>query len=104
MDYVAVYITAKDLSEARKIGKALVKERLLGCVNIIPKIESIYWWKGNLEKENEVLLIGKSKKSLAENIVKRVKELHSYSVPCVSIIPLLSGNKEYFKWLEKETK
>ena len=73
MDFVAVYITTKDLEEARKIGETLVRERLLGCVNIIPKIESIYWWKGSLEKENEALVIGKTRKSLINKTMDRIK-------------------------------
>ena len=103
MDFVTVYITAKDLEEARKIGETLIRERLLGCVNIIPKIESIYWWKGNVEKENEAVIIGKTRKSLINKTIARIKEIHSYDVPCVTILPIISGNNDYFEWLEKET-
>ena len=104
MDYVAVYIVAKDVSEARRIGKALVKERLVGCVNIIPHIESLYWWEGKLEEGQEVLLVGKTKHKLSGEVVKRVKELHSYSVPCITILPIISGDTDYFSWLSKETR
>ncbi len=102
-NFIAVYITTTNLEEARKIGKKLVEEKLVGCANIIPAIESIYQWEGKMVEDPEALLICKSKKSLSKKIIKRVKELHSYTVPCVSIIPILEGNKDYFDWLEKVT-
>jgi periplasmic divalent cation tolerance protein len=101
MAYVIAYVTAKDLAEAKKIGEAIVKEKLAACANIIPAIESVYWWKGKVEKDKEALLILKTKKSLVSRLIKRVKEIHSYGVPCVDIIPVTEGNKDYFKWIEE---
>lgn len=101
MTYVIVYITAKDKEEALRIGEKLVREKLAACANIIPSIESIYWWKGNLEKDNEAVLLLKSVQGKAQRIIERVKELHSYDVPCVDVIPISDGNKDYFKWLDE---
>lgn len=102
--YVIAYLTARDQAEAKRIGETLVKEKLAACANIIPSIESVYWWKGNMEEDKESLIILKTKKALAGKLIKRVKELHSYETPCVDIIPVTEGNKDYFKWIEEVTR
>jgi periplasmic divalent cation tolerance protein len=79
----------------------MVREKLAACANIVPAIQSIYWWKGNVEKERESLLMLKTRKSLAAKLIKRVKLIHGYEVPCVDIIPVTDGNKDYFKWIEE---
>ena len=101
MTYVIAYITARDQEEARRIGETVVREKLAACANIIPSMQSIYWWKGSIEDERESLLMLKTKKALAARLIKRVKELHSYEAPCVDIIPVTDGNKDYFKWIEE---
>ena len=102
--YLDVYITTKDEKEARKIADILLEKRLIACANIIPKIESIYWWEGKLEQHGESLLIAKTKATLAEKIIKEVKANHSYSIPSINFLPILKGNKDYFKWIEEVTK
>ena len=104
MMYVIAYITAKSPEEARRIGEAVVRERIAACANIIPAIESIYWWKGKLQKDKETVLILKTKKSLSKKLIKRVKELHSYTVPCIDMIEIIDGNPDFFKWIEEVTK
>jgi periplasmic divalent cation tolerance protein len=101
MSYIIAYIAAKNIAEAKKIGETIVRERLAACANIIPAIESVYWWKGKIERGKESVLLLKTKKSLAGKLIKRVKELHSYEVPCVDIILVTGGNKDYFKWIEE---
>ncbi|HJW96875.1 MAG TPA: divalent-cation tolerance protein CutA [archaeon] len=102
--YVIAYVTARDMMEARRIGETVVREKLAACANIIPAIESIYWWKGNIEDDKETLLLLKTKKLLASKLIKRVKELHSFEIPCVDVIPITEGNMDYFKWIEEVTK
>jgi len=102
--YFIAYITTKNIDEAKKIGETVVKERLAACANIIPAIESVYWWKGKIERDKESLLVLKTKKSLVSKLIKRVKGLHSYDVPGVDIIPVTDGNKDYFKWIEEVTR
>src|SRR3989344_7743467 len=92
MDIVDVYITTKNLKESRKIAKVLIEERLAGCVNIIPKIESMYWWKGKINHHGESLIIAKTKKTSVKKIIYRVKHIHSYSVPCIVSLPITEGN------------
>lgn len=103
-EHVIIYVTAKTKSEARKIANLLVKEKLVACANIIPKIESTYWWKGKIEKSSEASIILKTKKNLAAAITKRIKEIHSYTVPCVISLPITEGNKDYLNWVDKVTK
>lgn len=101
MSYVMIYITAKDENEARSIGETLVKEKIAACVNIIPSVESIYWWKGSVENEKESVLLVKTREDFVGRVVKRVKELHSYDVPCVDVIPITGGNKNYLEWVDE---
>jgi len=102
-EFIAVYITASNLKEAKKIGKILVKERLAGCVNIVPKIESIYRWKGKIEHHTESILIAKTRKVLLKDLIQTVKKHHSYTVPCINALPILEGNPDYLKWVKEET-
>ena len=104
MNLNIVYITTKDKDEARKIGKELVQEKLAACVNIIDQMNSLYWWEGKVQDDNEAILIAKTKESLVSEVVKKVKSLHSYSCPCIISLPILDGNKDYLDWLEKEAK
>jgi periplasmic divalent cation tolerance protein len=101
--YIIVFVTAASEEEAALIGKALVGERLAACVNIIPSIRSIYRWQSRIEDSQEVLLIIKTKSILFENLKKRVKELHSYSVPEIIALPLVDGDEQYLNWLSQET-
>jgi periplasmic divalent cation tolerance protein len=99
-----VYITTKDKDEASRIGKELVKTRLAACVNIIDNMNSMYWWEGKIQNDQEVILIAKTKQSLVKKLIKKVKSIHSYSTPCIISLPILDGNSDYLDWLEKETK
>jgi len=96
-----VYITTKDREEARSIGKKLVEEKLAACVNIIDNMESIYRWKGDVLSENETILIAKTTYSNINPLTQKVKELHSYDVPCVITFNISEqeGNSDYLDWL-----
>lgn len=94
-----VYITAGDMEEARKIGKILIEERLAACVNIFP-ITSIFRWKNNIEDAQEFGIIVKTKSRKVKEIEKRVKEIHSYEVPCVIAFRIDGGSGDYIKWID----
>lgn len=98
-----IYVTARDKDEARRIGRALVESRLAACVNIIDGMNSMYWWNGKVQDDNEAVLIAKTKESLVPDLVAKVKELHSYECPCIVAIPILGGNADFLAWVEKET-
>ncbi len=101
---IIVFITTADKKQAGEIASALVGKGLAACVNIIPKIDSIFTWKNKLEQEQECLLLVKSKKSLMPKLIKLVKSLHSYSVPEIIAIPIIAGNKDYLTWLDESTR
>ncbi|MBU0898635.1 MAG: divalent-cation tolerance protein CutA [Nanoarchaeota archaeon] len=103
-EFVSVYITAKDVEEAEKIANVLVDEKLAACVNIIPGIVSIYNWKGNKERSEEISMFVKTKKSLVKEVIEKVKSVHSYDVPCIVSFPILEGDEDYLKYIEEETK
>ena len=98
-----VYMTAADEDEARRIGRALVEEKLAACVNVIPGMRSIYRWRGEVHDDREVVVIAKTREALVEALVARVKELHSYDCPCVVALPIVAGNPDFLAWIEAET-
>lgn len=98
-----VYVTTGNKEEARTIGKALVEEKLAACANIVGGIESIYRWKDNLETANEYILILKTTYSNITRLTSRIKELHSYDVPCVITVNVSEqeGNPDYLDWIQE---
>ena len=102
-DYIVVFVTAGSEKEGEKIARALLKEKLAACVNIVPGLKSVFRWKGKISTEEEVLLMIKTKDRLFEKLKKRVIELHSYDVPEVIALGILAGNEKYLDWLRKET-
>lgn len=103
MEEIVVFITASDDDEAAKIARMLVESRLAGCINIVKDIRSIYSWQGKIEDEKEVLMIVKTQKTLFDSLMKKVKELHSYTVPEIIAIPIVEGSEDYLKWLKEVT-
>lgn len=102
-DELIVLITAGSGEEALKISKALVDEHLAACVNMVPGIRSIFFWEGKTQDAGETLLIGKSRKPLLEKLVRRVKSLHSYSVPEIIAVPIVGGSQDYLSWVKEST-
>ncbi len=101
---VVIFVTAANKQEAEKIASSLIRERLAACVNIIKNIHSLFWWEGKVDISKEVLLIVKTKRRLANKLIKKVKSLHSYKVPEIIALPIISGNKEYLKWINDSTR
>ncbi len=102
-DVVVILVTAPDQQTAETIGRQLLEERLVACVNIVPGIRSMYWWQGVLEDDEEVLMLLKAPKESVQGIAARVKELHPYSVPEVIATEIVGGLAEYLEWVHKET-
>ena len=100
-DYILVLITASSMEEGEKIAGALVEEGLAACCNIIHGIRSVFKWKGEICKENEVLLLVKSKASIFERLKKRVKTLHSYETPEIIAFSIKDGLKAYLNWIDE---
>jgi len=96
--YSIIYITAGDMIEARKIGRILVEERLAACANISP-ITSIFRWKGNIDEASEFGIIVKTRTEKVKEIEKRVKDIHSYEVPCIISFKIDGGSFDYLEWI-----
>ncbi len=104
MDYIIVLVTTPTLKEATHIATSLVEKRIAACTNIVSNIQSVFRWKGRIEKEKEHLLIIKSRKMLLEKLVKTVKSMHSYEVPEIIAVQIIDGNKDFLNWLKSSVK
>ncbi len=100
---VLVYTTWPSIVEAERAGRQLVERRLGACVNILPGMVSHYWWQGALERAEEVVMIIKTRATLAEPVRQAVKELHSYETPSIMVLPVESVDADYYAWILKET-
>lgn len=103
MDPVFIYMTAGSPDEARRIARVLVDERLAACVNIIDGMTAIYRWEGAVEEGLETVMIAKTRRDRFDDLARRVRELHSYAVPCIVEIPLGRGDAPYLDWLRAES-
>lgn len=99
LQVVIIYTTTKDVKEAKKIGKALVDRKLAACVNIIPKMNSVYRWKGSVEEAEEVILLVKTTDNNVEKVKKSILKMHSYELPCILVFPATSGLDKYLKYI-----
>jgi len=100
---VVIYSTIDKVTTAKKIAQTLVLEKLVACVNIILKIQSIYRWQDNIENNEEVLFIAKTTDKKVKKTIRRIKQLHSYEVPEVIALPIVGGLTEYLQYIEDET-
>jgi len=99
-DRIIVLITAGSEEEARKIGESLVEGKKAACVNIVPGMDSLFWWEGKIDSARESLLLVKTRASLFPEIVEMVKGTHSYDVPEIIALPITAGSEDYLKWLD----
>lgn len=98
--HLIVYISAPSLEMAESIGSGLVEKRLAACVNIIPKIVSIYRWRGEVCRDEEVLLVVKTRDELYDEVEKNVLSMHSYEVPEIVAMRLAKGSEPYLQWVD----
>lgn len=103
MSAVLVYMTAKDKEEAQRVGQALVEARLAACVNILDNMQSMFWWQGGAQSEQEAVLLAKTRVGLVSSLNSKVQEVHSYDCPCVVAVPIIDGNPEFLDWVREET-
>lgn len=103
-ELIVVLVTCGSEEEALKIPNALIEEHLAACTNLVSPIRSIYRWEGKIWDEKECLLIIKTQKQRFEELEKKVKSLHSYSVPEIISLPIAEGSSSYLNWLVEMTK
>jgi periplasmic divalent cation tolerance protein len=97
--YSIVLVTAPDLRTARRLAKAALTRRLVACANLIPKLESHYWWKGKIETGSEVLMLLKTKSSKLSALEKLILAEHPYDTPEFIAVTINRGNRRYVNWL-----
>ena len=98
-----VYTTWPSIVEAERAGRAIVERRLAACVNILPGMVSHYWWQGAIERGEEVVMIIKTRASLAGRVGAAVKDMHSYATPAILVLPIENLDPAYHDWLLAET-
>ena len=99
-EHQIVLITAGSQPEAEGIAEALVSDRLAACVTVIPGVTSVYRWQGEIQRDQEWLLVAKSRGECLGELMERVQALHSYEVPEIIALPLVGGSKVYLSWLD----
>ena len=99
--YAVVLVTAPDVKTARKLARAALKARLIACANLIPNIESHYWWQGKIEGGAEVLLLLKTTTARLATLEKLIMAKHPYDTPEFLVLPISRGNRRYLDWVEQ---
>ncbi len=102
-DVVVVFVTCPTLSTARRLARHLVTRRLAACVNIIPRIESTFFWNGKIERTPETLLVIKTTLARMATLRRTVVELHPYDTPEVLALPVRTGHQPYLRWVLAST-
>ena len=102
-DFFVVLVTAPDMKTARALAKAALQARLIACANLVPKIESHYWWQGKIESGNEVLMILKTTRKRLAALEKLILAKHPYDTAEFLVLPLTSGARRYLVWLSESS-
>lgn len=100
---VLIYATFPSHEAAEAIGRALVERRLAACVNVLGGMTSIYRWEGKIARDQETVMIIKTRQSLADAVIAEVKRQHSYTNPALLVLPIIGGSADYVRWLGEET-
>ena len=102
-DCVIVWTTIGSTADGRGMASILVGERLAACVNVLPEMESIYRWKGQVETDHERQLVMKTTAGRVSALAARVRELHDYDVPEFVVTPIVDGSDAYLAWIREST-
>ncbi|MBI2646745.1 MAG: divalent-cation tolerance protein CutA [Deltaproteobacteria bacterium] len=99
-DAISVLSTIGSKKEAQALAKILIKEKLAACVQIVPGLESFYFWQNKLCQDKEVLVIIKTRRILFSKLVKTIKKNHSYEIPQILALPIVGATSSYFQWMK----
>ena len=99
---IVVLITTGSVEEAHNVAQLLLNQRAVACINIIPRVDSVFWWEDKLDSAQESLIIAKTKASLLNEIIRLVKSIHSYEVPEIIALPVTGGSEDYLNWIDSE--
>ncbi|WP_419796885.1 MAG: divalent-cation tolerance protein CutA [Terasakiella sp.] len=98
-----LYVTCSNEQEARSIGHKLLKERLVACINILPTIQSLYWWNDEIQDDSETAFFAKTTVENADAAIALIKDSHSYDCPCIVALPIENGNTDFLQWIKQQT-
>jgi len=99
-EYLIVFSTVPSVEVGTEIARDLVENMIAACVNIVPRIKSVYEWDGEIVEENESLLIIKTKQLFMDTLIERISEIHPYDIPEIIAMPVVEGNREYLNWID----
>ncbi|MBN2187541.1 MAG: divalent-cation tolerance protein CutA [Dehalococcoidia bacterium] len=99
---IVIFVTTGSEEEAHRVAVHLLGRKKAACINIVPGVDSLFWWHGKLDSARESLLIIKTKASLLQEVIALVKEVHSYAVPEIIALPIIDGSEDYLKWIDDE--
>jgi periplasmic divalent cation tolerance protein len=97
---IVVFMTAANGEEATRLAELLVVAHLAACVQILPEMESVYRWKGGIERQAEILLLAKTTREKFDDLERAVRALHSYEIPEIVALPITAGSAPYLEWLK----
>jgi periplasmic divalent cation tolerance protein len=100
-EYIVVMTTVDKQEQAGVIGQVLIDKRLAACVNVIPGITSYYRWGGAAQTGKELMLMIKTRRDKYDEVIKAIKEHHSYEVPEIIAVPVSAGDESYLRWFDE---
>lgn len=100
-DAIVVLITAPNREEAIRLADMLVGAHLAACVQLLPEMESVYRWEGQIERQPEILLLVKTTRARFDELEREVRALHSYDTPEIVALPIVAGAEPYLRWLRE---
>lgn len=98
---VVVLVTASSTDEAKNIARAVLERKLAACANLVPGVQSFFWWEGKIEESEETLMVLKTREAAVPELIEEIKRLHSYAVCEVISLPISHGNQAYLNWIEE---
>lgn len=103
MDLLEIEVTCPDKDSARAIAEACLRARLVACANLLPKLESLFWWQGQIDSESEVLLRMKARAESFESVAACIRTHHPYSLPAITALPVVALDEGVADWVARET-
>jgi periplasmic divalent cation tolerance protein len=102
VQYCVVFITTEGEEQGRIIAERLLERKLCACVNLVPRVDSRFWWQGKIDRAGESLLVVKTRVAVLEELGRAVREAHSYQVPEIIALPIIWGSPSYLGWIDQE--
>ncbi|MCB1044688.1 MAG: divalent-cation tolerance protein CutA [Acidobacteria bacterium] len=102
-DVIWCYVTCPNRDVAKNIATTALQQRLIACANLFAQAESMYWWDGVIQTDEECVLICKTRKAQYAKLQEAIKEMHPYDCPCILALPVTEGNPGFLDWIQRET-